>query len=246
MIKVAVMLTIVATIAGLAIGVANDKTKNKIAEQQELAVQAAIETVFPKGVRIVEMRGHGTDVVPDLYWLAFDDSGDTTLTGYAFEMSGSGYEGDIKFVTGIGVDGKILGITVLVQSETPGLGSRITEVASTRYIWNPFGKDENVNPWFTEQFKGISSLKPIVIDKAMEWHRMDKQAQTNLRGRNAVTAVTGSTITTAVFTKTLEQKATAYLNELGGFCCPATKKKFEDEQSVSMEDGVDGTDDDDV
>jgi len=212
-IKMILALTIISAAAGLAIGAANGKTAEKIAEQQRQARLSAIEAVFPKGVEISEIKDSG-GVLPDKYWVA---SSGGKLAAYAFEMSGRGYAGDVKFMVGVAADGKILGITVLDQSETPGLGSRVNEVPSSKYIWYPVGGANDAKPWFTEQFEGLSSLKPISIDKiAGEWHKLDGQARTALKNKNAVTAITGSTITTAAFTRTIEQKASVYLKELGG------------------------------
>ncbi|MDR3013349.1 MAG: FMN-binding protein [Chitinispirillales bacterium] len=232
-IKLTLTLTIISAIAGLAIGVVNDKTKDKIAAQQEQARLEALETVFPEGVRIVEMKNLGAGVVPDLYWIAFDDSADTVLAGYAFEVSGIGYAGDIKFMVGVGIDGNILGLTVLDHNETPGLGSRVNEIASAKYIWYPVGGDDGAKPWFKEQFVGLSSLKPIIIDRNLaEWHKLDERTQANLRNNNAVTIITGSTITTEAFTRAIGQHIAGYLEELGGYCCPATRKEIEAKKAV--------------
>jgi len=212
-IKMILALTIISAAAGVAIGAANGKTAEKIAEQQRQARLSAIEAVFPNGVEISEIKDSG-GVLPDKYWTA---SSDGKLTAYAFEMIGRGYAGDVKFMVGMAVDGKILGITVLDQSETPGLGSRVNEIPSSKYIWYPVGGASESKPWFTEQFEGLSSLKPISIDKISgEWHKLDGQTRTALKNKNAVTAITGSTITTAAFTRTIEQKASVYLKELGG------------------------------
>ena len=50
------------------------------------------------------------------------------LWAVAFEMVGKGYGGDIGVIVGIDVDsGKLLGIGVTTNKETPGLGARIKE-----------------------------------------------------------------------------------------------------------------------
>jgi electron transport complex protein RnfG len=227
-IKLILALTITSVIAGLAIGIANGKTAGRIAELELQTKQAAIEAVFPAGVEIKEMKDKGQGEAPDLYWIAFE--GDK-LIAYAFEMAGRGYAGDIKFMVGVEVDGKILGITVIDHNETPGLGSRVNEVVSTKYIWYPVGKEEKTKPWFTGQFEGLSSLKPISVDRnAGEWHKLNEQARNDLKNKNAVTAITGSTITTVAFTKTIEQKTGEYIKALGGYCCPETRKKKESEK----------------
>jgi len=209
-IKLILALTVISAVAGLAIGVTNGKTQDKIAAQQAQIRQSAIEAVFPDGVKIGEVRDSG-GALPEKYWTA---SINNKLTGYAFEMSGRGYAGDIKFMVGIAPDGRILGMTVLDHNETPGLGSRVNEVPSSKYIWYPIGGPEKIKPWFTEQFEGLSGLKSIGIDKTAEWHKLDDVARADLRGRHAVTAITGSTISTRAFTRAIEQKTAVFLKAI--------------------------------
>lgn len=47
--------------------------------------------------------------------------------GYSFWTISGGYGGEIKTVTGIGLDGTISGVRIIEQVETPGLGTKITE-----------------------------------------------------------------------------------------------------------------------
>lgn len=65
----------------------------------------------------------------------------------AFESTGKGYKGPIGVMVGIDVgDNKLTGISVVGQTETPGLGARITEIA------------------FTDPFKGQSLDKDLGKD----------------------------------------------------------------------------------
>ena len=209
-IKLTSALVIISMIAGLAIAAANSKTKDKIAAQQLYIQRAAVEDVFPEGVKIDEREGDGN--LPYKYWSA---SKNNEIIGYAFKISGQGYAGDIVFMVSSDLDGKILGMTVLEHTETPGLGSRMTEVASSKYIWYPVGSSEKAKPWFTEQFTGLCSFRTIGIDRTSgEWHKLDEQTRKQLRDRNAVTAITGSTITTDAITKSIERKAGVYVSAL--------------------------------
>ena len=210
-IKLIIVLTVVTAVAGLAIGFTNSKLADKIAAKELENQQAAVIAAFPEGVHIDEIKG-GKGGLPERYWKA---STNGELTGYAFEMAGAGYAGDIKFVAGVAPNGKILGITVIDHNETPGLGSRVREIASTKYVWYPVGGSEKIKPWFTEQFEGLSATTPIGLDKtAGEWHKLDEQARANLRDKNTVTIITGSTITTATFTRAIEQKVKGYLEAI--------------------------------
>lgn len=226
-IKLTFTLALISTIAGFAIGAVNDRTKDRIAEQQLAARKYAIEAVFADDIDdIREMKAKGAGIVPDLYWTGFKNG---KLAGYAFEVSGRGYAGDIKFMVGVDVAGKITGVSVLDHNETPGLGSRVNEVPSTRYVWNPFVGEDAEKPWFTEQFENLSSMNVINVDRGGEWHTLGDDARENLRDRNAVTAITGSTITTTAFTRAIEQHVATYVRELAGHCCIERKLESESE-----------------
>jgi electron transport complex protein RnfG len=209
MFKMIAALTIISALAGLAIGAANEKTKDKIAEQEIWAAQEAVKAVFPEGVIPKEATGGGR--LPDRYWTAALGG----AVGYAFEVTGRGYAGDIKFMVGVEHNGRILGVSVLSHGETPGLGDRVNEVASAGYVWRPSGGGESAKPWFTRQFEGLSALTPIGINKAAgEWHVLDEGKREELRGKNEVTAITGSTISTRAFTKSISEKVGGYVEAL--------------------------------
>lgn len=51
------------------------------------------------------------------------------LVGYCVEVKSVGFGGDIEMTVGYAPDGKILGVSIVSLSETPGLGARISESA---------------------------------------------------------------------------------------------------------------------
>jgi len=76
---------------------------------------------------------------------------DSTLLGYAFEISGNGLWGTIKAIISVTPDfSRIVNIEILDQNETPGLGGRITE------------------DWFKKQFQN----KPLVFDKKFKKYKL--------------------------------------------------------------------------
>jgi Na+-translocating ferredoxin:NAD+ oxidoreductase subunit G len=221
MAKMIVALTIISALAGLAIGKAYEMTKVKIADQSKLAKQEAIKAVFPncdytteivKGGRVLPDTFWSNGALPDTFWSATENG---KPVGYAFEVSERGYSGEIKFMVGVDSMGKILGLSVLAHNETPGLGSRMTEVAFYKYVWYPIGDDEPGKPWFTRQFEGLSSLKSIGINKSLgEWHNADSATRAKLREKNEITAITGSTISTMAVTKTISRDVGGYVRAL--------------------------------
>jgi len=76
-----------------------------------------LETIFP------EMSGF--EIEDEIYVIYRD----AEKAGYAFEASGDGYSGKIEILVGLDTGFKIKGIAILLQTETPGLGARITETS---------------------------------------------------------------------------------------------------------------------
>ncbi|MBD3392335.1 MAG: FMN-binding protein [Chitinivibrionales bacterium] len=209
-VRLSLVLTIVALIAGLAIGLTYEQTRESIAQQKRLVQQEALMAVFPDGVRIEER--HGEDVLPDRYWVAIMND---TRVGYAFRDSSQGYAGLNKVIVGVDPEGTILGVSIIAQAGTPGLGQRVIEIASKKYLWNPLGRDEEEKrPWFTKQFEGLHVDETITFDKSAEWHALEPEARERLRNKNQITAVTGSTISTRSVIRAVTERIPRYLSAL--------------------------------
>ncbi|MEA2015741.1 MAG: RnfABCDGE type electron transport complex subunit G [Actinomycetota bacterium] len=88
--------------------------------------KSTLEVIFP------EMDSY--EIEDEIYVIYRDGEKE----GYAFKTSGSGYSGEIDILVGLDTSFKIKGISILSQTETPGLGARIAEDS------------------FTAQFKGIA------------------------------------------------------------------------------------------
>lgn len=193
-IKLTATLVIISIAAGLAIAFTNGKTESKIALQKLQAEQEALKSVFPEGSEISAIEND--TIIPEKYWTS---SKGGSLTGYAFKGSSRGFSSDIEFIVGVDQEGKILGLVILSQAETPGLGTRIEEVVSKKFIWNAFSKsdtEKKSSPWFTEQFRGITVREDIEIDKSGEWHLKSSDERSTLLAKNSVSALTGATIST--------------------------------------------------
>ena len=90
-------------------------TTDKIKEQKEQQIQSMLKEMFPS------MSEYTFE--DDIYTIYSDGAG----VGYAFLAVGKGYGGDIDILIGLEDETTIKGITIISQSETPGLGSRIAE-----------------------------------------------------------------------------------------------------------------------
>lgn len=138
MIKNAFILTMITLVAGIALGVTYEVTKEPIAAANEAAKQAAYTEVFESASSFVldeEMdleqaniflaqNGYENDTLDEIVYAYQGDE----LLGYVLSVSaGDGYAGNISFSCGITNDGNVNGISILSINETPGLGMKALE-----------------------------------------------------------------------------------------------------------------------
>jgi electron transport complex protein RnfG len=73
------------------------------------------------------------------------------VTGVAFRAFTKGYHGQISMMVGVNPQGKIYGIDILDQSETPGLGAKISQKS---FLQQFKGKDLENSRWAVKKMKG--------------------------------------------------------------------------------------------
>ena len=113
--RLAMTLLLITAVVAAALAAVNSVTAPVIAQLKADKVQAAIEEVLPGGGELVYTAPNKEDVVRNVY---------QSETGYAVEvMPTSGFNGAITMMVGIDTEGKILGISVVSQTETAGLGA---------------------------------------------------------------------------------------------------------------------------
>lgn len=185
--KMIVVLTIVMVLAGLVLASAYTIFQPQIAKNQAQALSQSLASLFPSGEKL-SFKKLNTDKM-EIY-AATSSGGD--LVGYAVRVVGSGYGGPIQMLAGLSPDlKKIVGLQVVENVETPGLGSRITEDS------------------FRSQFDGLDPSREITYVKNQQ---PDKQ-------KNQIEALSGSTITTRAVTGALSDtlsKALSVIRETAG------------------------------
>ena len=119
--KLAVILACFGIVAAASLGSIYKITKPVIEYQMEKARQEALSLVLPDASKIIEIEADGEDS----YFAGFAGE-DTTAAPdyYAFIAKGQGYSSVIQTMVGIDNKGNILGLKILFQQETPGLGAK--------------------------------------------------------------------------------------------------------------------------
>ena len=111
-------------ISGACVGFVNMITEAPIAEAKKKADEAALVKVLPEFDQI-EKSEHEAD---ELTIEVNKASKDGKVVGYAIKTATkNGFSGMIKMMVGFDNNGTILNVEVLEQSETPGLGAKMTE-----------------------------------------------------------------------------------------------------------------------
>ena len=154
------VITIISVIAALIIAFTFVKTKDTIAAGQKQAQEEALKLVVPEGFEISEKTGDDSSV-PQQYWVA--EKGDEVL--YIFKIASTGYSSNIVYLVSIDTNGGIQGMTVTEQSETPGLGTRVQEVISKKYIWNGLLVKKKRETPGLQSNSGINIYNDITINR---------------------------------------------------------------------------------
>ena len=114
--KISFTLLLITGIVALALAGVNAVTAPIIAGINAQKSQEAIEAVLPGGGEKLESFTDETGLVKEVY---------ASETGYAVKVEPQGFGGGIQMMVGVGKDGKVLGIAVVSQAETAGLGAII-------------------------------------------------------------------------------------------------------------------------
>jgi len=170
LLKMILVLTVLGLISGLVLSLVSDYATPIINENKQEATEDAIYYVLPDTERYETVTYDEKDIYKSL-------NGDDKLTGYAFTASGSGYQGTIRLMVGVGPDlNKIKGIQILESSETPGLGGKI--------------RGDN----FKDQFRGLVASGNLSLVKGSP------------KNPGEVEAITGATISSRAVVNTINQE----------------------------------------
>lgn len=129
-INMVVTLGVITLVAGLSLGYVFQWTKEPIVKAQMEKQLRAIEAV---------VKGYDNNPVIEKFKVATPDGTDSLeffparhngeLIGVAVKTKSSkGYSGDIWIMVGFNMKGDILNVVVIEHKETPGLGSKMTEL----------------------------------------------------------------------------------------------------------------------
>ena len=136
--NMAIVLTLISVIAGAALAYVNEVTKGPIAEIQQKNEAQAIKTVLCDDNAVITDTIVNGDVT-----LYLTDNGAAVKT---VDPKNESFSGGLTIMVGLDKEFKVLGYTVLVSNETPGLGAKASE-------WFQEGGKGNIIGRVAGQFK---------------------------------------------------------------------------------------------
>jgi RnfABCDGE-type electron transport complex G subunit len=190
--RLAGTLTAIALVASLGLAVAYDAT-HAVKEQYDLAEQErARREVLPDAESAVFEEVTTDSIVsgkPFVYYTARAAEGSRDVLGYTFIAYGKGYSSTLVTMVGVDAAFAVTGISIVSQQETPGLGTKVQEIASRNTLWQVIGgkavEEVGLRPWFQTQFDGRSEDGLRVV---------------KTRGEDGILAITGATISSEAVT----------------------------------------------
>ncbi len=155
-----VTLSLIGIISGGLLSQISGWAEPKIAMHRKAATEKAVFDVQPEAA-----KQHKVETVDFELYKVFDEN--ENPIGYALPFEGNGFQGKIRLMVGVKNDLKeIVGLQILEQVETPGLGTKVTE-------------DD-----FTSRFINLSSVPRILPVKTEPVTKPTNEVQT----------ITGATI----------------------------------------------------
>ncbi|MDR5657879.1 RnfABCDGE type electron transport complex subunit G [Serpentinicella sp. ANB-PHB4] len=169
MLKMGLILLAFTAVSGMILGLTNDVTQGIIQERLEEENIQAIAGLLPEAEDFNNLEDEAI-LQRDLIVEVYEGQKEDETVGYTVRANPIGYGGRVVVITGISVDGEILGVEIAAQSETPGLGDKITD---NEYL---------------DQYVGKSTEEELVTTKGGE------------TGEKYINAITGATVSSEAVT----------------------------------------------
>ena len=131
MIRYGFILAMICVVASGLLAGMNSLTKAKILAQAQTEEETTLKELVPEAAHFEPVKSKEGEVI---YYKAHNK--EEKLVGVVFKAGGKGYSSTIETMVGMTGEGKILGIKVVNQNETPGLGSQVTESAFSSQFSN--------------------------------------------------------------------------------------------------------------
>jgi electron transport complex protein RnfG len=131
MIRLTLVLALITFIAAVALGFVYESAAPKIEEQKRVTEERARRTALPGAACGVYVERDREGFV---YYEGYRSADTTDFVGYVIKAAGRGYSSTIETIVGVTPAGAVAGLKITQQQETPGLGTKIQEVKTTKTV----------------------------------------------------------------------------------------------------------------
>ncbi|GHV87078.1 electron transport complex subunit G [Spirochaetia bacterium] len=123
--KLALSLMVFATVACVGLAFVYEGTKEQISVNQSAKLNNALKEIFGEDTEFDEIRDlPASDDAAVTFTAAYRLKKGNTVTGIALTAQDTGFSDILEALVGVGSDGKIVGVRVLKDTDTPGLGAK--------------------------------------------------------------------------------------------------------------------------
>lgn len=128
MVKTTVPLFIICVVVAFSLAFVNSITKDTIEQRTAQAAEEKRRIVLNNADEFKKIEGWESKDESGLIREAYEAYEGGNLAGYVFMAYPVGYGGEIPVTVGVNTEGKITGVEIGSNSETPGLGAKTADV----------------------------------------------------------------------------------------------------------------------
>ncbi len=182
--KLGIFLGLIAAIAAGLLSFVSISTEAAIKVNLQKKTDAALEQVLPAFDTVETMTRRSELDWPVKFYIAKKGG---EVVGYAGEVvTPEGFSGDVTVMAGLELDGSIRTVIVTANTETPGLGTAIT--------------DRKVQKTIVDLFKGGEEATGLAPNVYLDWYTSKKAGASRwpiVKDGEKINGKTGATITSA-------------------------------------------------
>ncbi len=182
--KLGIFLGVIAAIAAGLLSFVSASTETAIKVNLQKKTDAALEQVLPAFDAVDTMILHSEEGWPVRFYMAKKDG---ALVGYAGEViTPEGFSGDVTVMVGLELDGTIRTVIVTANTETPGLGTAVT--------------DRKVQKTIFDLVKGGQEASGLAPNVYLDWYgskKAENERWAIIKDGEEINGKTGATITSA-------------------------------------------------
>ncbi|RKX46939.1 MAG: hypothetical protein DRP64_02450 [Verrucomicrobia bacterium] len=180
--KLGIFLGVIAAIAAGLLSFVSISTEAAIKVNLQKKTDAALEQVLPTFDKVESVTIRSELDWPVKFYIA--RKGDE-IVGYAGEViTPEGFSGDITVMAGLELDGSVRSVIVTANTETPGLGTAVT--------------DRKVQKTIVDLFKGGEAVTGLAPNVYLDWYGSKKAGSDRwpiVKDGEQINGKTGATIT---------------------------------------------------